>query len=33
MHGFARIVEWSLESTQLRQDGAVELNLRSLPTK
>jgi glucose-6-phosphate 1-epimerase len=27
MHGFARIVEWKLESASLRADGAVELKL------
>ena len=27
MHGFARISEWTLESSQLRADGAVELSL------
>lgn len=33
LHGFARIVEWSLESTQLRSDGSVELSLASAPNE
>ena len=33
MHGFARIVEWSMENARLRGDGAVELSLTSAPDK
>jgi glucose-6-phosphate 1-epimerase len=31
MHGFARILEWTLEGTRLRPDGAVELDLSLAP--
>ncbi len=31
LHGFARIVEWRLESTRLRPDGAVEVCLALTP--
>ena len=33
MHGFARIVEWSLESARLRPDSAVELSLALAPNQ
>lgn len=33
LHGFARIVEWSLESARLRSDGAVELSLALAPNE
>ena len=31
MHGYARIAEWTLESTRVRDDGAVELHLTLPP--
>ena len=31
MHGYARLAEWKLESTRLRDDGAVELRLAMPP--
>ena len=31
LHGFARIVEWSVESARLRPDGAVEMSLTLAP--
>jgi glucose-6-phosphate 1-epimerase len=31
MHGYARISEWTLENTRLRDDGAVELHLALPP--
>jgi glucose-6-phosphate 1-epimerase len=33
LHGFARIVEWSLESARQRPDGAVELSLALAPNE
>jgi len=33
LHGFARIVEWGLESARLRPDGAVELSLALAPNE
>ena len=33
LHGFARIVEWSLERARLRPDGAVELSLALDPNQ
>jgi glucose-6-phosphate 1-epimerase len=31
MHGYARLAEWTLESTRLREDGAVELRFALPP--
>ena len=32
MHGFARTMEWSIESTHVSDDGAVEINFALAPT-